>query len=72
MQGNASEAINCLQVKYTLERREVFDTDKIKNGIYHVRVGAPGFATIQFSNVEVKPGRALKQDVKLMKNGGEE
>ena len=44
----------------------VFDSNKIKNGIYNIRVGATGFITQQFSNVEVKLGKAVKLDVMLM------
>ncbi len=44
----------------------VLDSGKIKNGIYDVRVGAPGLATQVFSNVEVKLGKAVKLDVALV------
>ncbi len=44
----------------------MFDSGKIKNGIYNVRVGGPGLATQLFSNVEVKFGKAVKLDVGLV------
>lgn len=44
----------------------VFDSGKIKNGTYNVRIVAPGCLTQIFGNVVVKPGKAVLLDVRLM------
>ena len=62
----ASIEIEELGLKMYTNLQGVFDSRKIKNGIYNVRVGASGCLTQIFGNVTVKMGKAVLLDVRLM------
>ena len=68
---NALIEIEGLDVAIHSNLDGVFDSGKIKKGIYNVRVSAPGFVSQTLSNVEVKLGKAVKLDVVLTAMGAE-